>query len=193
MLKESSSRNASHLVLHDLWIGESVRAVSPNGSGTAHQTPDAGPDLPEAGPTPISLWSSVLAALVEGFGAYGAALYPTVPLQRIPSMMQQSPEPMASRSLSATGYQIDADLPSQDRNVAPFGEMVARDTGPTRRWNLLTSSYDAAVALWAYWRREREIRKAVEALEQFDERTLRDIGISSRTEIEQIVRYCHDC
>jgi uncharacterized protein YjiS (DUF1127 family) len=31
------------------------------------------------------------------------------------------------------------------------------------------------------------------ALAQFDERTLRDMGIASRSEIEQVVRYCHDC
>jgi uncharacterized protein YjiS (DUF1127 family) len=55
------------------------------------------------------------------------------------------------------------------------------------------SLYDDAATFWADWRREREIKKAVEALAQFDDRTLRDMGISSRSEIEQAVRYCHDC
>jgi len=62
-----------------------------------------------------------------------------------------------------------------------------------RRWSLLASLYADAAAFWAYWRREREVKKAVEALAQFDDRTLRDMAISSRSEIEQAVRFCHDC
>jgi len=42
------------------------------------------------------------------------------------------------------------------------------------------------------WRREREIKKAVAALLALDDRTLRDIGILHRSEIEQVVRYCFD-
>ena len=42
-------------------------------------------------------------------------------------------------------------------------------------------------------RREREIKKAVAALTKLDDRTLRDIGIPQRSQIEQVVRYCRDC
>jgi uncharacterized protein YjiS (DUF1127 family) len=42
-------------------------------------------------------------------------------------------------------------------------------------------------------RREREIKKAVAALAKLDDRTLRDIGIPQRSQIEQVVRYCRDC
>jgi len=44
----------------------------------------------------------------------------------------------------------------------------------------------------AKWRREREIKKAVTALAEFDDRTLRDTGIPHRSQIEQIVRYGRD-
>ena len=40
---------------------------------------------------------------------------------------------------------------------------------------------------------EREIKKAVTALREFDDRTLRDMGIPHRSQIEQVVRYCRDC
>jgi uncharacterized protein YjiS (DUF1127 family) len=40
---------------------------------------------------------------------------------------------------------------------------------------------------------EREIKKAVTALAEFDDRTLRDMGIPHRSQIEQVVRYCRDC
>ena len=42
-------------------------------------------------------------------------------------------------------------------------------------------------------RREREIKKAVAAFAKLDDRTLRDIGIPQRSQIEQVVRYCRDC
>ena len=45
---------------------------------------------------------------------------------------------------------------------------------------------------WAKWRREREIKKAVTALAEYDDRTLRDVGIPDRSQIEQIVRYDRD-
>jgi uncharacterized protein YjiS (DUF1127 family) len=61
------------------------------------------------------------------------------------------------------------------------------------RRNWLTSSWEVVAALWAHWRREREIRKTVSALAELDERTLRDIGIPHRSQIEQAVRYCRDC
>ncbi|WP_454625185.1 DUF1127 domain-containing protein [Bradyrhizobium cenepequi] len=58
------------------------------------------------------------------------------------------------------------------------------------RW--LTSLKEAVLSLHAHWQREREIRKAVAALSQFDDRTLRDMGIVSRTEIEHAVRCWRD-
>jgi hypothetical protein len=42
-------------------------------------------------------------------------------------------------------------------------------------------------------KREREIGKAVAALETLDDRTLRGLGIRHRSHIEQTVRYCHEC
>ena len=46
----------------------------------------------------------------------------------------------------------------------------------------------AIASRWAKWRREREVKEAVAALAQYDDRTLRDMGIPHRSQIEQIVR-----
>jgi hypothetical protein len=42
-------------------------------------------------------------------------------------------------------------------------------------------------------KREREIRKAVAALERLDDGTLHGLGIRHRSHIEPTVRFCHDC
>lgn len=55
--------------------------------------------------------------------------------------------------------------------------------------NWLARSCSVIVNRWRHWRREREIKKAVAALVEFDDRTLRDIGIPDRSQIEDAVRY----
>lgn len=137
-----------------------------------------------AGEMRASLWRSVLAAFVEGFGAYGMAFGATayVPYQAAPP----------SRESALQGYRIRR-LPSAD-------EAVLQATGgsgdggrlPWHRRALAFMS-DAIRGCAAHWRRERDIRRAVAALAQLDDRMLRDMGIPSRTEIEHVVRFCHDC
>jgi uncharacterized protein YjiS (DUF1127 family) len=60
-----------------------------------------------------------------------------------------------------------------------------------RHW--LTSPCSTVASRWMQWRRERQIKKAAAALLALDDRTLRDIGIPHRSEIERVVRYCFDC
>jgi uncharacterized protein YjiS (DUF1127 family) len=50
----------------------------------------------------------------------------------------------------------------------------------------------AIASRWAKWRHEREVRKAVAALAEYDDRTLRDMGILDRAHIEQRVRVGRD-
>jgi uncharacterized protein YjiS (DUF1127 family) len=70
---------------------------------------------------------------------------------------------------------------------------VPKDARATLCLHWLISLREKIVWLQGHWRREQEIRKAVAALSQFDEQTLRDMGIYSRSQIEQVVRYCRDC
>jgi uncharacterized protein YjiS (DUF1127 family) len=68
--------------------------------------------------------------------------------------------------------------------VQPGWATVADASG----FGWLDSLKEAVLSLYAHWQREREVKKAVADLSEFDDRTLRDIGIVSRTEIEQAVR-----
>jgi hypothetical protein len=65
---------------------------------------------------------------------------------------------------------------------------LGREAGGTMR-----AGYAVAAADDGSVKREREIRKAVAALERLDDGTLRGLGIRHRSHIEQTVRYCHDC
>jgi uncharacterized protein YjiS (DUF1127 family) len=206
MLKKHASRNANRFVgLHDSRKGAAVCAVLSDDAGIARQSSAARPDSSESSPAAIStiaresyappslLWS-VLASFAEGFGAYGVALYPTgdIPVQAILLARRESLQHPGSRELTATGREREheTDLLPEDIRLGSGSTLDARS--PWHR-NLLASIYDTAAALWAHWRREREIKRAVVALAQFDDRTLRDMGIISRSEIERVVRYCHDC
>jgi uncharacterized protein YjiS (DUF1127 family) len=46
---------------------------------------------------------------------------------------------------------------------------------------------------WIYWRDECEIKRAVRALTEFEDQTLRDMGITDRSQIEFTVRFCREC
>ena len=204
MLKKRASRNVNRFVgLHDPQEGAAVCAVLSDDSGIARLTPAARPDLPESSPAaiptiatagyaPSSLWWSVLASFAEGFGAYSVALYPTgdIPVQGVLLARRESPQHPGCRGLTANRREHETGLLSED--IRP-GSGSTLDASQPRHRNFLASIYDTAAALWAHWRREREIKRAVVALAQFDDRSLRDMGIASRSEIEQVVRYCHDC
>jgi uncharacterized protein YjiS (DUF1127 family) len=204
MLKKHASRTVNSPVgLHDPRKGAAVCAVLSDDSGIARQPPAARPGVPESNPAaistiasagraPTSLWWSVLASFAEGFGAYSVALYPTAdfPLQAILVARKESLQHPGSRRLTAAGYEHEADLLPENIRLGSDSTLDAR---PIRRRKLLALICDKAAGLWAHWRREREIRRAVVALAQFDDRTLRDMGIASRSEIEHVVRYCHDC
>ena len=202
MLKKHASRTVNGFAGLHMRSDAIACTVLPNDSGIARQTPAARSDLPESGPAAIStiartgyartsLCLSVLAAFAEGFGAYSLALYPTadIPLQATLVVRKESLQRPGSRELAATVHAHEADLLSE--NIRP-GSGSTLDAPPWYR-DLPATIYNAAAAFWAHWRREREIKRAVAALTQFDDRTLRDMGISSRSEIEQVVRYCHDC
>jgi hypothetical protein len=56
----------------------------------------------------------------------------------------------------------------------------------------LNRTWRAIASRWANWRREREINKIITAVAEYDDRMLRDMGFSSRSQIEQIVRNGRD-
>lgn len=171
-----------------------------------HQARVARPDLPDLHPRPattitesnrpiIKFCWATLAFFLEGFAIYGASVHPsaafpihallTVAKAREPRLVGSEPVPTASEN--------DASRTFGNSNVVEHECLPRLDARPSRRWNWLASLGEPIVTLWEQWRREREIKKAVAALAQYDDRTLRDIGICGRSEIEQVVRRRRDC
>jgi uncharacterized protein YjiS (DUF1127 family) len=165
-----------------------------------------------------SLWSSVIKCLMQGFALSGASMHPTTcPAVVFDSDEKKTPQrrefilherrgaissvwATASRR-AAPGLERDGHQTAPPGSVVAFAEDGFREfdgtnslhSGQPNRWNWLASSWKGVVILWADVRREREIKKAIAALAELDDRTLRDIGIPHRSRIEQVVRYGRDC
>jgi uncharacterized protein YjiS (DUF1127 family) len=162
-----------------------------------------------------TIWQSVLWFLLEGFALYGASLHwvATTAVTAIASEVdaRQRQKPARSerqKSISLVSSAARPEITVLEREDAidqpVFGARVpsSRDgfASPAREVNRyrfvhpgwLAMIWRAIASPWAKWRREREIKKAVTALAEFDDRTLRDMGIPHRSRIEQIVRYGRD-
>ena len=170
--------------------GKLVRAVHPDMPGYTRQQPvvalvDA--DIPTSG----WWWTPFM----EGFVLYGASLHPgaTFPAEvalAIASARQARPAggrpPAMARGQG--GLQ-----PPKESNVIASELAAGGELRPPRRGNWMSELGEKVVALRTHWRREREIKSAVAALGKYNERTLRDLGIHGRADIERMVRYCRDC
>jgi uncharacterized protein YjiS (DUF1127 family) len=161
----------------------------------------------EANGPPLPFWSVVFANCMEGLVLYGASVHPNafpVELLRTGDNVSHPDEIFQPRGLRA----VVASSANAAEVATPHREQTSGNTalasvdagffeadgvkpsgivrGSARRlWNLIAG-------FGADWRREREIRKAVYALAEFDDRTLRDMGISDRSQIERTVRQGRD-
>jgi hypothetical protein len=73
---------------------------------------------------------------------------------------------------------------------APLARAVDRYRSVYPGW--LALAWRATAKRWTIWRREWDIKAAVAALSDHDDRTLQDMGIPHRSQIEQIVRNGRD-
>jgi uncharacterized protein YjiS (DUF1127 family) len=170
-----------------------------------------------------AVWSPMFTFFMEGFalygasfGSYGAFLYATAtsPAESCPAEASApQPKEMSSRERRSfivivssnpgvTGSKPENDTdrngrgsgaPSENTGLAGFCGSPSFDRDRSNHRNWLTKPWIAIASRWAHWRREREIKKAVDWLAKLDDQTLRDIGIPHRSQIEQVVRYCRDC
>lgn len=142
-------------------------------SGAWEILPNAAePVMAEAGRSGEPSWSAVFAWIMEGFLLYGASLHPNAvfPVELLPQ---------------------ERDIPQPVALAPPRGPGPAASAGVIRRAARRSRKFVAGA--WAQWCRERQIKRAVSALSEFDDRTLRDMGIPTRSRIEHVVRYCRDC
>jgi uncharacterized protein YjiS (DUF1127 family) len=77
--------------------------------------------------------------------------------------------------------------PSADAGIAKLYRCASFDADWSSR-HIWRKAWAAVANRWARWRREREIKEAVATLAEFDDRTLRDIGIPHRSQIEHAAR-----
>jgi uncharacterized protein YjiS (DUF1127 family) len=169
-------------------------------------------DNPQTG-----FWPSVAGFILEGFALYAASLhsaglFPVEPHpdEEIPPSSEISARerrgfvslvsaPVSQGEISGAGREIDhtrregSKVAAVVDDLGDFDHATPPRTGRSFRWNRLTSRWEMVVTYWLHGRKEREINRAVAALMKLDDQTLRDIGIPNRSQIKQIVRYCHDC
>ncbi|MET4803109.1 DUF1127 domain-containing protein [Bradyrhizobium sp. LB11.1] len=144
-------------------------------------------------------WSAVIRFVMEGFALYGAALHPNAAFLA-ETMQRGSASPP---SCPADGWPHDGTSAQRGFQSPTSGSVVAPEIAAwthlrprsrlRRRWSWWAALGETVAVLVAHWRQEREINRAVAALSSYDDRTLRDLGIDGRADIERVVRYCRDC
>jgi uncharacterized protein YjiS (DUF1127 family) len=161
------------------------RAVSPTLDLADVKSPPAiTPAMRRADRQNTGPWPSIFAFLTEGFALYGASY----------GALQNE---IATSPAEANARQPGMSSPCERRQlisiVSPSASpgVTAPERETYRVW--LAEPWRAIARRWGRWRRQREIKKAVAALTKLDEKTLRDIGIPHRSQIEKIVRYGRDC
>jgi hypothetical protein len=144
---------------------------------------------PDTNQRKTTFWSSALDYLVESLGLYGAALYraaihpvalfvePTCGKETLPRRDIHSSERRGVTNLispAAIQHAVSTELEHRSNHVTPAGYVIALSDDSSRE-------------------RERKIKTTVAALAELDDRTLLDMGVPHRSQIEQVVRYCLDC
>ena len=124
-----------------------------------------------AGRQRTSFWTWLWNSMMEGFVLYGASIHPTA-------------------ILPDAYYRPEHNVLSRDQIAKPSATLpkAASAAGSDNGGNRVSPT-----PFRAHWRREHEVNKIVAALEKLDNRTLSDIGIPHRSQIEQVVRYGRDC
>jgi hypothetical protein len=183
----------------------STQTLEPSEAG-ANSVSQTRPAVAQADPT----WS-VLWVFLEGFALYGASLHGlgttavTAITNKVGPRQRRKPawserqksisfvSPSARPEITVVELEdaIDrtafrARIPSTTDGFASPARNVDRYRFVHPDW--LAMIWRAIASRWAKWHREREIRKAVAALVEFDDRTLRDVGIPHRSQIEQALR-----
>ncbi|MGY4225026.1 uncharacterized protein YjiS (DUF1127 family) [Bradyrhizobium sp. USDA 4503] len=181
----------SQSVIGEAGNGARSHDQSPHPSYPARAVWNNPPSLPpvaEVSSPFASPWQATLEFVIESFAHYGASLHPTAEFPVEIFRAHTSP----GLNGAAAHWQNDP-RPLEDSNVVEIDKYGRGNGRSSRHSRPLGSLGRMIMTLWANWRREREIKQAVAALSQFDDRTLRDLGIHGRADIERVVRYCHDC
>ena len=193
---------------------EQASRVAPRGRRDIHPEPSAptaaiSEAKPAMGPAD-TIWRSVLWFFLEGFALYGASVHwvATTAVTAIASEVDAQQRQLPARrerqkyislvppaaghtTVLERGDAVDRTAsgsrpPSTRDGFAPPAREVDRHRFVYPGWLAVIGR--AIANRWAIWRRDREIKVAVAVLSEQDDRTLRDMGIPDRSQIEQVVR-----
>jgi hypothetical protein len=189
-----------------------------SGLSPANSLPAAMPATAHADREKIDIWSWMIASFIEGFALYGASFHGAATFALDPHPAKTDPMPLegnrfhgqrrhislvaSSAGLGEKSPQFEGRTgpaapglgkPSTTDGTAGLQGLTAPELAQPNRWHWFTSCLRIMASLWTHRRRERRIKKSVAALANLDDQTLRDMGIPDRSQIEQAVRYCHDC
>jgi hypothetical protein len=131
-----------------------------------------------------AFWSSVVDYVIESFALCAASIHPVALFPVVPQPDQR--DMPQSRQVFAPGRRAFLTVVSTAAGRGPSSPGPEPESGPA-------PPAGCEIGFAGDSQREREIKKAVAALAELDDRTLRDLGIPHRSHIEQTVRYCHDC
>ena len=177
---------------------------------TSAESSEANPAMAQADATRLSMFC------LEGFAVYGASLpgFATTAVTAISSEVgarrplelsrrqrrqSASPVPSSARVEMTVLEREDAiDRTSFGKRIPSRRDGRQFPAGKADRYRFvhpgwLSMIWRAIASGWAERRREREIQRAVDAVADYDDRLLRDMGFSYRSQIEQIVRNGRDC
>jgi uncharacterized protein YjiS (DUF1127 family) len=165
----------------------------------------------------IGFWPSVMGFILEGFALHAASMHSVrfCPVEPHPvdeirpsseisarerrGFVSLVPATAGEGAISRPEPETDhtrragSDVATGGDDLGDFDHATSLHTGRSFRWSWLTSCWETVVTFWMHGRKEREINRAVAALMNLDDQTLRDIGIPDRSQIKRIVRYCRDC
>jgi uncharacterized protein YjiS (DUF1127 family) len=133
----------------------------------------------EANVRETTFWSAVVAYLIESFALYAASMHPV-------ALYPAEPRP-GERNIQQPRQATWRERRGRLRLVS-----TTTSAGPEPETSP-TPAAENAIGFGGDREREREVERAVAALAELDDRTLRELGIPHRSQIEQTVRYCHDC
>jgi uncharacterized protein YjiS (DUF1127 family) len=138
----------------------------------------------EADGRKTAFWSSMVDYLIESFALYAASIHPV-------ALFPVEPQP-DRRDMPQSGQVFG---PGRRGLLTLVSTTASPGTSSLRPEPATSPAPPAGYAMGFVSDRQREleIEKAVAALAELDDRTLRDLGIPHRSQIERTVRYCHDC
>jgi uncharacterized protein YjiS (DUF1127 family) len=159
------------------------------------------------------IFTAVISVLIEGFALYAMLYLPPIdPEPPSPAETEAGrPERLTvrerRRSIAIVSSSANPEAKQSGRDdrtdkagsksealsehaSLPKSYQLEVDRSDRRHW--LTKSCSGLASKWRHWRHERDIAALVAHLADLDDRTLRDMGIPHRSQIEQAVRYGRD-